>query len=820
MDRIFISIYRFLKDRRYLTYSLIGLTSALFLVFGLQVEFEEDISSLMPETEDNSESSLAFKELRIKDKVFVQISCNDDNNDIQTLAAHCDEFVQMVMSADEEGSYINDILYRLDDDLLFMGMDYALAHLPSFIDEDCYMDFDSLTAPSALRPRMAANYEMLMADEDGRITQAICQDPAGLLSAVIPQKDNNGGMRVMDSHFFSPDSTTVLAFITPSFKSEDSKAGNGMVKMIENAINEFETVHPDVEILFHGLPVQSVFNSRQIKKDLLFTLGLSLLGICIIIGIAFRNKSTLPLLFAPVAWGTFFALTCIYFIQGTISLMSIGLEAIVLGVALSYSLHVITHYKYLSEPEKILRDQCTPLLLGCITTVGAFIGLLFTGSELLKDFGLIASLTILGTVFFSLVFTPQFLRPHRNRKSRKAFIILDRVNSYPYDSKKWLRGLVAVCCAVCLCFSGKVGFESDLRSIGYNEPKVQKSRESFSEKISGGNANIYYASAAESLDSAVVLSGKLAEVLDRLETEGKVVSYSTPSGLLVPAGEQVNRISAWDTYWDDDRIIGLKSEVDAAAVDYGMRPEMFQPFWNVIKAEYKPDPLYESGLIPDNLMSNLVEKVDDRYLVMTSAVVVPEFRTEVNKAVDEIPGSLVTDSYYYTGELIEMVSEDFNKVLGISSIFVFIVLLLSFRSVAVSLVAFMPMFLSWHVVRGVMGLFGLDFNLISIVIASLIFGVGVDYSIFSIKGMISRYSGKDNALLLEHKTAISLSAFILIFVLGSLLFASHPAIKSIGLTTLIGMTTTILLTYVIQPVLFRLVMKNKRLREYVIHREK
>ena len=119
------------------------------------------------------------------------------------------------------------------------------------------------------------------------------------------------------------------------------------------------------------------------------------------------------------------------------------------------------------------------------------------------------------------------------------------------------------------------------------------------------------------------------------------------------------------------------------------------------------------------------------------------------------------------------------------------------------------MSVSWYVVKGVMGLMGQDFNMINIVIATFIFGVGVDYSIFVMKGLIAKAKREDKSLLLQHKTAIFLSAFMLILVLGSLLFATHPAIYSIGLTTLIGMSATVLLTYTIQPALFRFMTKFK-----------
>ena len=157
--------------------------------------------------------------------------------------------------------------------------------------------------------------------------------------------------------------------------------------------------------------------------------------------------------------------------------------------------------------------------------------------------------------------------------------------------------------------------------------------------------------------------------------------------------------------------------------------------------------------------------------------------------------------------MVEIIHGDFNTILAISMAFVFIVLLLSFRSLSVSLIAFLPMTLSWYVVQGVMWIFGLKFNLINIIISSFIFGIGVDYSIFVMQGLLSSASGKDKSMLNYHKTAIGLSAMVLVVVTGSLIFARHPAIQSIGIISVIGMSASILLSYSIEPFLFRLMMK-------------
>jgi hypothetical protein len=77
-----------------------------------------------------------------------------------------------------------------------------------------------------------------------------------------------------------------------------------------------------------------------------------------------------------------------------------------------------------------------------------------------------------------------------------------------------------------------------------------------------------------------------------------------------------------------------------------------------------------------------------------------------------------------------------------------------------------------------MVIFGKQFNLVSVVISTFIFGIGVDYSIFVMSGLLDKGNNPD--LLKYHKTAIFFSAVILIITVGSMMFARHPAISSVG----------------------------------------
>ena len=807
-------------------WTLLVLCSAVSVWFGLKVKYEEDITRLLPSSA-SSESGLAFGNLKVKDKIFLQFTSRDSLLDTYALASCVDEFVDSLMVRDSSGGYVDNVLYRIDDDLPVMALDFALSHVPSFVDTSCYAAFDELLEQSAVDSLMSLDCGMVMADETGSVTQMVATDPLSLRNVLASDIKLGTSFKIIDSHLFCADSTVALAFVSPGFTSFDSKDGTALVEELEDEAEEFSRLHPEVEVLFHGAPVRSAGNSRQIKKDLLLTIGISLLIILIVICRAFRTWKFIPLNLVPVAFGTFFALACMYWIKGGMSLMALGVGAIILGVAISYCLHILTHFKYVGDAEKVLEDEAKPVCLGCITTIGAFLGLLFTESELLRDFGMFASIALVASTLFALIFLPHFLKAGDTAKDERIFSLIGRINDLPYDRNKPLLAAVTVLIIVGVAFAGKVTFDSNLKNIGYISDAQARSEALYAEKNAGDASQLYFAAAGQSLDEALNACRPVISVCDSMEEEGLISGFSSmATELFVPEDEQEARIAAWKNYWNSQKPgDGTGSRIDLAnrminksASENGLDPEMFSSFFSMVSASYAPGSLYEAGILPPGLETTLVEKMEDgRYLVFIPVKVLQANRKTVCDRLTSLPHVIVADPFYYTGDMVSVIRDDFNVTLLISSLFVLIVLLLSFRNIIVSLLAYMPMFFSWYVVEGIMAMAGLQFNLINIIISTFIFGIGVDYSIFVMEGLLTEAKTGRKSLLEWHKTAIFFSAFVLLVVVLALLFASHPAIHSIGTSTLIGMSSTILITYTLEPFLFRLLLKwpyfSRRIRK-------
>ena len=807
-----LSVYRYFKSHPVFFWVVLLLSTALFGALAMQVKFEEDISKLLPVSDDYAQSAgLAFSDLKVKDKIFVQVhAIEEEATDQGELMDAMDLFVETVVGLDSaDNDFDHEVLYMIDETDLLGALNFVIDHVPSFVDEDTYVGMDTLFRRKNVARCMRENFRLV---NDGVLpVEMATTDPLNMRTALIGGDIRNtaGSFRMVDGYLFTPDTMVCLAFINPNIKSMDSGAGTRLVNKLEAAAEKVNSEIPGVEVLFHGAPVNSANNSRRIKSDLGVTMGISLLIICLIIMLMFRNWGTLPMLLLPVGWGALFALSGIYLIQGSMSLMALGLGAIVLGVALSYCLHVLTHYKYVSDPEQVIREQLKPLIMGSLTTVGAFAGLLLTQSALLRDFGLFALLAVTGTTVACLIFMPQFFRPQSNRRNERAFGIVERINSFPYDRQNWLLILLAIIAVCSVFYSGNVKFDNNLKNINYILPNVQKSIDLYTQKTQKGYRSQYYAVSSPDLDRAINYNQSLADVLENLREAGVIHNYTKTGMLLVSTQAQQRRIRKWNEYFNDERKTEIKNIVRAEGIKAGWSDDAFEPFFELLDKDFEPDNIFDAGILPDGLMSNIVEHSGGQYLVFTNVEMPQNKLANVNDLLAAQPHVTVVDPFYYTGSMVALMQSDFNRILGISSIFVFLVLLFSLRNLFLSLIAFLPMGLSWYIVLGVMAAFGIPFNLINIVVSSFIFGIGVDYSIFVMDGLLAADAGKDNRILLYHKSAILLSAFVLIICMASLLFAVHPAISSIGIAALVGMFSTLLLTYCVEPFLFNLLVQTK-----------
>ena len=168
---IFVNIYRF---------------------FGLKVRFEEDLSKLLPSSE-KSESGLVFGNLKVKDKIFLQMTGAEP----EVMAGYVDELMDSILTTDDD---IANTLYRMDLETGLNAISFAMEHVPSFVDTSMYARFDDAIAHAD--EARAVNNELIMNDETGSVTEMVTTDPLNFRQCLMP--DISGGTGFSTNICFPP----------------------------------------------------------------------------------------------------------------------------------------------------------------------------------------------------------------------------------------------------------------------------------------------------------------------------------------------------------------------------------------------------------------------------------------------------------------------------------------------------------------------------------------------------------------------------------------------------------------------------------------
>lgn len=271
---------------------------------------------------------------------------------------------------------------------------------------------------------------------------------------------------------------------------------------------------------------------------------------------------------------------------------------------------------------------------------------------------------------------------------------------------------------------------------------------------------------------------------------------------------QQKRLEAWSRLMERHRQT-LAERLPKAAESAGFAGNAFSNFFSVIEKEYE---IIEPTSFAQLLAGRGASMFKEGERCVTTVTLPQEAGDSLQSLISSkvaglFEGSGQRVSLFNVKELSSAISEslsaDFNYI-GLScSLIVFIFLWLSLRRLSYAIIAFMPMVVSWIWILGIMNLFGIEFNLVNIILATFIFGQGDDYSIFITEGLIyeDKYGKK---IIGSFRESIYISAAIMFIGMGTLIVAKHPALSSLGEITVLGMAAVVLFSCTLPPLLFRL----------------
>lgn len=815
MEKGLILIYHYFARNRGVFYTAFAACFLLMGYFASQVKFEEDISKVIPKDKKIAKLNEVFQNSKFLDKLVIMVSLKDSTAiaNPDSLVAFADEFAAAVQS--KFTPYIGKASFKVDDDVVMNLFGTISQKLPIYLAEKDYQTIDTLITPEKVNQTLAYDYRTLTSPAGIALKSIISNDPVGISFIGLKklqelQYDKN--FELLDNYVVTKNHQNLLMFITPAYLPNNTGKNGVLIKGLDQLIDSLSNKPKRiVTATYFGSAAVYYGNALQLRKDTALTQGITVLALIVFLGLYFRKKRAPVIILIPVLFGSLFSLSAIYFLKGSISVIALGTGSVVLGIAINYSLHVFNHYRHTKSVEQVLKDLVMPLTVGSFTTIGGFLCLELVESEMLKDLGLFAAFSLIGASICSLVFLPQFISTKKEQENHKVIQLswIDKLASFNPEYNKFIVIGIILLTGVFFYKANEVTFEFDVAKMNYMSPQLQQSQNKLNNINQYALQSVYLVSEGKTLDRALANNEKLAAKIEKLKEQGIVKRSSDVSSFIISDSLQKARIARWNTYWTSEKKQQLFTTLEKEGNVQGFSASAFDKFKTLVNKDFShAGNNSDAAEIRKSFLDNFINEYPGHSTVVTLVQTSPDKKRAVYKAFENDPNVTVIDKQYLTNKLVEIINADFTKIAVMSSLLVFVVLLLTYGRLELALVSFIPMAISWVWILGLMAVFDISFNIVNIIISALIFGLGDDYSLYIMDGLLQEYkTGKK--VLSSYKSSIFLSAITTITGLGVLIFAKHPALRSIAFISIIGIICVVIMSQILIPFLFNILIKKR-----------
>jgi uncharacterized protein len=809
MQKFLFKLYSFITTRKSLS---LGIAFIVVLSLGFlasRISFQENINQLIPSNDKSGMTSRVLEQVNFADKITVIISSKKKGS-TANLTECATVFLDSLDSSCKP--FVSKIQGKIEEENIQETFDFVYTNLPLFLDQKDYQHIQSKLHKDSIANSVSADYKSILSPAGLISKDFILKDPLGISFIALKKMEQlsvGDEFAIENGFVLTKDRKNLLLFITPKLETNETDKNTHFIANLEEIKTSLnKQFQGKVEMSYFGATPVAVANATQIKADVQNTSIFAGVTLILILAFFYRSITTPIIIFIPSLLGALFALAVLYLCKGSISAISLGISSILLGETTDYSIYVLTHLRNNKNIKLLYKDITKPLLLCGITTSITFLCLFFIKSDALQDLGLFACLSVVSTSIFSLVLIPVLYQFNTKIADPKPNI-LDKLGAYSYHKNKYLVGFVLALLMICCFMYSKVTFNNDLSALNFMTPRLKLAEKQL-EQLSNNNESksIYLATYGKSYDEVVANNNKLFNALEKDKSAKEILNFSSVGGIIFSRAIQNQKIKDWNVFWNSQKKETVTQSLISEGNKYGFKANAFSGFYELLNKNFKPISIAEYFNVKSFYLDEFIAQKNDFFTISTLVKVPINKRDQFVNQIKKQPHLVVIDRQQTNETFLGTLKKNFEDLVNYSFIAVFFILLLAFRKIELAIISIIPVLISWVFTTGLMGIFGLQFNVVNIIVCTLIFGIGVDYSIFMTSALQKEFTfGKSE--LPSYRTSIILSVATTILGIGVLIFAKHPALKSISLISIIGIFSALMISFILQPLVFHFFVTNR-----------
>jgi uncharacterized protein len=649
-------------------------------------------------------------------------------------------------------------------------------------------------------------YTNLLISEDGGLTAIIIKSN---VYADSETEEEEGGDFGFDQDVASSTENTDLEE-RPLLSNEENAE---MVQAIREIMAKYDD--EDFPVFLSGSPVVTDFLKMTMQKDMKKFTGLAILAIAVFLFLFFRRISgvLLPLLTVILSVIYTFALMAI---TGTaIKLMLVILPSFLLAIGIGASVHLMSiFFQYLKEYDKTesiskaLGHSGLPIVMTSITTATGIAS--FSQAELapIADLGVFASLGVMFSLFLTIVLLPVMisLLPIRNaaesekgQKTSRMDRILHACGDFAVDRYKFVLFSTFLIIAISIAGIFRLNVTHDVLRWFPLGSEIRENTELIDHKMKGTLA------IEVTLDTKEENGLYEPDVLNKLEELSKrLMAYPSPVESMF-VGKTIS-------------LVDLLKEINQAV--HENKPEFYSiPQDRQLIAQ-------ELFLFENSGSDDLEDMVDSRFSKTHLTAKVPwndsvtyiDFISYVTRNVDEIFGGEFEIGFTGISQILMTTAtamiRSTIKSYAIAAVIITLLMILLIGKIKIGFISMIPNLTPIVITLGLMGWFGINLDLFSMLIGSIAIGLAVDDTIHFFHNFKKYHDKSGNVKEAVQQTlsttgrAMLVTTLVLATGFWLFMFATMNNLFYFGLLTGITLVFAFLADIIIAPALMAFVMRK------------
>ncbi|MBB1317760.1 MMPL family transporter [Shewanella sp. SR43-4] len=363
-------------------------------------------------------------------------------------------------------------------------------------------------------------------------SQLLSNDPLLMFPANLLALSPNNALRSQQGILLTDTADGVAAIVMA--KGRDSafspNAQQQQIQALESALSHINQQYPQVSFLKAGALFHAIAATESAKQEISRIGLISMLGIILLVWLAFRSVMPLFAALLTLTSGVVFALVATLSLFGELHLLTLVFGTSLIGVAIDYSFHFYCEKQ--AHPNDnasdTLRRIFPALTLALATSASAFIAIGFTPFPGMQQVAVFCAAGLIGAYLTLLLVFPLLgnhaLKPTPGLTLAQGYLtLLKRIFTAPQWWQKTTIAALLLCLTAILFFGlSKADANDDIRQLQQSPAAITTEENQLRQLLSGGTDNQFILVSSNNEQGLLQTLEQLTPVLNQAISDGEL----------------------------------------------------------------------------------------------------------------------------------------------------------------------------------------------------------------------------------------------------------------------------------------------------------